>query len=572
MTSADPLTLTFENFTYARPDIQSLTEEFNTLLSSFEQASDGETQLAVLERINALRRHFSSMYNICYVRHTADTRDPFYDAENQYFDQTLPAFEALNDRLYRALLASPFREALQQRFGAHLFTLVELALQSFTPEIISELQQENALCSEYTRLKATALIEFEGCTYNLSSLTPIEQSNDRDTRRRASAARWAFFAKHSERFDDIFDRLVRLRHTIAKKLGAPNFISVGYARMRRSDYNPEMVAAFRRQIREYIVPIATQLYERQQRRLGIERLYYYDEDYLFPSGNPKPKGNAQELVNSASQMYRELSAETHAFFQRMLRAHLLDLVNRDGKATGGYCTYIPAYEAPFIFSNFSGASSDVDVLTHEAGHAFQVWMSRHHDMVEYHWPTSEAAEIHSMSMEFFAWPWMHLFFGEDAEKYRFMHLNNAIRFLPYAAAVDEFQHIIYENPELSPQERKEVWQRLERAYLPHRDYDDNVFLRAGGFWQKQSHIYNMPFYYIDYALAQICAFQFWKRSREDAAGAWADYVRLCRAGGSLSFLDLLRLANLRSPFEDGCIQSILGEVQRYLDAVDDTAW
>ncbi len=572
MTSMDPLATTFENFTYSRPEIQPITQEFDQLLSTFEQATDPEAQIRALQRINALRKRFSSMYSLCYVRHTADTRDAFYEAENRYFDETLPAFEALNDRLYRALLASPFRLALEAHFGAHLFTLAELALRTFKPEILSDLQAENTLSSDYTRLKATAIIEFDGQTYNLSSLTPLEQSDNRDTRRRAAAARWAFFAQNAARFDEIFDRMVHTRHTIAQKLGASNFITIGYARMRRSDYTPEMVAAFRRQIREYIVPIASELYERQRRRLQLERLYYYDEDYLFPSGNPKPIGSPQDIVNSAAQMYRELSPETDAFFQHMLQAHLLDLVNRDGKATGGYCTYIPAYEAPFIFSNFNGTSGDVDVLTHEAGHAFQVWSSRHLDLDEYYWPSSEAAEIHSMSMEFFAWPWMHLFFGDQAEKYRFMHLTSALRFLPYAAAVDEFQHIIYENPTLAPDERKNTWRQLEAVYLPHRDYDDNTFLQAGGFWQKQSHIYNSPFYYIDYALAQICAFQFWKRSREDRANAWADYVRLCRAGGSQSFLGLVQLAGLRSPFDDGCVPSVIGEIRRYLDSVDDSAF
>ncbi len=572
MTSIGNPSLEFENFIYKRPDLQQITISFNQLLQAFERASNAEEQVALLSRINDLRKHFSSMYSLCYVRHTADTRDPFYEAENHYFDAALPDFEALNDRLYRALLASPFKTELKKHYGEHLFVVAELALKTFQPEILGDLQEENTLSSEYTRLKATAAIEFEGKTYNLSSLVPLEQSDDRDLRRRAAAARWSFFAKNADLLDDIFDRMVRVRHQIAQKLGAENFVCVAYARMRRSDYTPEMVATFRRQIRELIVPIASELYERQRRRLKLERLCYYDEDYLFPTGNPKPIGTPQEIIASAAQMYRELSPETETFFQYMLQAHLLDLVNRDGKATGGYCTYISAYEAPFIFSNFNGTSGDVDVLTHEAGHAFQVWSSRHLNLEEYYWPSSEAAEIHSMSMEFFAWPWMHLFFGEDAEKYRFMHLASAIRFLPYAAAVDEFQHLIYENPQLSPEERKAIWLERESIYLPHRDYDDNLFLRTGGFWQKQNHIYNSPFYYIDYALAQICAFQFWKRSREDRSAAWAAYLQLCRAGGSRSFLQLVQMARLRSPFEEGCVQSVIGEIRAYLDSVNDSVF
>ncbi|MCC7464713.1 MAG: M3 family oligoendopeptidase, partial [Saprospiraceae bacterium] len=356
----------------------------------------------------------------------------------------------------------------------------------------------------------------------------------------------------------------------ALKLGFKSFTEVGYARMRRSDYTPEMVARFRKQVHEHIVPIASALYERQRKRLGLSSLKFYDEDYKFPTGNPKPIGTPEEIVANAAKMYRELSPDTDQFFTLMQEARLMDLVNRDGKATGGYCTYISKFEAPYIFSNFNGTSGDIDVLTHEAGHAFQVWSSKDFPFEEYHWPTADAAEIHSMSMEFFTWPWMQLFFGAQTDKYHFMHLAGAIQFLPYGVAVDEFQHLVYDNPDMTPSERNQAWRNLEKKYLPHRDYDGVEHLEAGRFWHKQSHIFNSPFYYIDYTLAQICAFQFWAKDRQDHASAWADYLRLCRAGGSTSFLNLVQLANLKSPFEDGCVQSVIGEIQNYLNSVDDS--
>lgn len=573
MTANRPATApTFDQYLYARPDTGALTASFDALLAEFEQAPSAAEQNRCLARLNALRQDFSSMYSLCAIRHTADTRDPFYEAENNFFDAELPAFEALNDRLYRSLLQSPFRAELEKTHGKHLFVLAELALKTFRPEILKDLQEENALSSDYTKLKAKAQLEFDGTSYNLSSFTPVEQSDDRDVRRRAAAAKWAFFEENAPVVEPLFDNLVKARHRIARTLGYDNFVPVGYARMRRSDYTPDMVANFRRQVRELVVPLASELYERQRRRLGLERLCYYDEEYQFASGNPKPTGTPDEIVANAARMYRELSPDTDVFFRHMLDARLMDLVNRDGKATGGYCTYIPQFEAPFIFSNFNGTSGDIDVLTHEAGHAFQVWSSRHFDFDEYLWPTSDAAEIHSMSMELFTWPWMPLFFGTSAEKYYFTHLGGAIRFLPYGVAVDEFQHIIYENPDLTPAERNTVWRNLEKTYLPHRDYDGNTFLENGGFWQKQNHIFNSPFYYIDYTLAQICAFQFWKKDRENHASAWADYLSLCRVGGSRSFLDLVRTANLRSPFDDGCVASVIGEIRRYLETVDDSTF
>jgi len=565
-----PNTPSFDAFPYTRPDLAAVTQLFDKHLNDFEAGDSTESQSRSLEHLNAIREEFGTMYNICRVRHTSNTEDPFFEKENEYFDETIPAFEALNNRFYQALLQSPFREELEKRLGFQLFTLANLALKTFKPVILESLQAENALSSEYSKLKAQARIELNGETYNLSSIGAIELSNDRELRQKAADEKWAFYAKHADSIEDIFHKMVQLRHEISQKLGFQNFVEVGYARMRRSDYTPEMVANFRKQVRELIVPLATELYERQRKRLGIDALLYFDEDYKYPTGNPKPIGTAEEIVANAGKMYQELSPETDRFFQFMQNTKLMDLVNRDGKATGGYCTYISKYGAPFIFSNFNGTSDDIDVLTHEAGHAFQVWCSSHFPFEEYHWPTYEAAEIHSMSMEFFTWPWMHLFFGDQMEKYHFMHMVRSLQFIPYGVAVDEFQHMVYENPNMTPEERNAAWLNLEKIYLPHRDNGENEHLKAGRFWQKQNHIFNSPFYYIDYTLAQICAFQFWTKDRQNHAQAWGDYLQLCKAGGSRSFLGLVELANLRSPFEDGCVESVVGEIRRFLAGVDDS--
>lgn len=560
----------FDTFVYTRPDLEATTVVFNTLLDAFEKARSAAEQYRILLELNTERERFSTMYNLCYVRHTSDTADVFYELENEYFDEKMPAFEALGNRLYKAMLASPHRAELETKLGSQLFVLAELGLKTFDPVILDDLQQENTLSTEYTKIKAQAKVEFDGKVYNLSNITPLELDDDRNTRRRAAEAKWAFYGSQRETFESIFDRMVAVRTRMARKLGYANFVEMGYARMRRSDYNPAMVANFRRQVREQIVPLASELYERQRQRLGLDKLKYYDEDYKFPTGNPKPKGSPEQIVHAADKMYTELSAETGDFFRHMQDARLMDLVNRDGKATGGYCTYMPNFKAPFIFSNFNGTSGDIDVLTHEAGHAFQVWSSGpRFEFEEYHWPTSDAAEIHSMSMEFFTWPWMKLFFVEDTEKYEFMHLGGAVQFLPYGVAVDEFQHFVYENPDCSPAERNAAWKELEKTYLPQRDYDGNPNLEAGCFWQKQGHIFNSPFYYIDYTLAQLCAFQFWTKDRQNHDTAWNDYVRLCHAGGSQSFLGLVKLANLKSPFDNGTVESVVGEIRKFLAGVDD---
>lgn len=560
----------FSEFTYQRPDLAAFSQKFQELLTKFAEAETPEGQDKAMEAINAMRGEVETMWNIGHVRHTIDTKDPFYEAENNFFDQMMPTYQALVSQFYEKLLSAKFREALEAKWGKQLFTLAELAQKTFDPVIMEDLQEENRLSSEYVKLKAAAKIDFQGEAHNLSSIQKYEYSRDRPVRKAAAAAKWAFYNDNAEQFESLFDQLVKVRHRIAQKLGFKNYVELGYARMRRSDYNAEMVAQYREQIRQHIVPIATELYERQRQRLGVEELKYYDLDVRFLSGNPAPKGDPAWIIDRAKQMYSELSSETATFFDFMQSNGLMDLETRPSKATGGYCTFFETYKAPFIFSNFNGTSSDIEVLTHEAGHAFQMYESRNIGINEYGFPTYEACEIHSMSMEFFAWPWMELFFEDETDKFKFNHLSNAVCFLPYGVSVDEFQHFVYENPEATPQQRNEAWKIIEQKYMPHLDYDGNELLERGGMWYKQSHIFSVPFYYIDYTLAQNCALQFWKKNREDHAIAWADYVRLCKMGGSKSFLELVAYANLYSPFEPNAVTSVVDVIKDWLADVDDS--
>lgn len=558
----------FREFPYSRPDMEHLKEEFQTLLQRFE-GSNFQEQDRILGEINRLRGEFDSMMQIVSIRQTIDTNDTYYEREQEFFDENLPLYQGLVSEFYKVLVDSPFRLELEEKWGQQLFRIAELTLKTFKPEIIEDLQIENKLSTEYTKLIASAKIFFEGEERNLSGLGPFLQSTNRDLRKKASEAKYAFFFEHEETLDTIYDQLVKVRTRIAQKLGYPNYVGLGYARMLRTDYDSVMVANFRKQVQEDIVPVASLLRERQRQRLGLQDLYYYDEKISFTTGNPNPHGEPDWIIEQGKKMYRELSAETEEFFEYLVSHELMDLVTKKGKASGGYCTYISKHQAPFIFSNFNGTSGDVDVLAHEAGHAFQVYSSRHYTLPEYQWPTFESCEIHSMSMEFFAWPWMDLFFEEEADKYRFNHLSEGLLFIPYGVSVDEFQHFVYENPEATPAQRKKAWREIERKYLPHRNYEGNTYLENGGYWHQQGHIFGNPFYYIDYTLAQICAFQFWKKSRTNAGEAWQDYLSLCKVGGSMSFLNLVQLGRLVSPFQEGCIKSVIGAIEDWLNQVDD---
>ena len=554
----------FKDLPYQRPDIKLFAEQFNLLLNDFNESKSFTDQDLCLKEIYKRRSHFETMMNIASTRNSINTSDRFYETEQRFFDDYEPVYKGLVDLFYKSLLNSKFRSNLEEKYGIQLLRIAELTLKTFDPSIIDDLKTENQLGTEYTKLIASAKIQFDNKELNFSELIPYKQSVDRKIRQSASVVSEGYYSKISNELRNIFDQLVKVRHGIAVKLGFSNFIELGYARMLRTDYDSIMVCDYREKIFTEVVPLVNQLKTEQRQRLGLNELYYYDETIDYLDGNALPKGNAEWIVNNARKMYSELSEKTGEFMEFMVENELLDLVTKIDKASGGYCTFFSEYKSPFIFSNFNGTSADIDVLTHEAGHAFQGYCSRNLNIEEYYFPTYEACEIHSMSMEFITWPWMNLFFESETDKYYFSHLSHSLSFLPYGVCVDEFQHWVYENYEATPDQRDEQWRVIEKKYLPHRNYDGNNYLENGGFWHRQSHIFKTPFYYIDYTLAQVCAFQFWKKSKENLELAMIDYVRLCEAGGSKSFLQLVKLANLKSPFDSGTVKEIVSEVNSWL--------
>ncbi len=558
----------FADMIYQRPNFDEVEAGFREKLKLFAGCESLDGQVALIREINLMREDVDTAMSLARIRQTMDTRDAFYDAEASFLDENSPRYEALIDEYYRALTTSRFRTGLEESLGTHLFALAEAAQKTFRPEIMEDLSEENRLCTEYMKLLASAEIDFDGKKLNLSGLGPYKESPDRETRRAAQEAYFGFLADNRERLDAIYDSLVSVRNRMAVTLGFRNFIPLAYLRMSRLDYDENMVRGYRAAILKTVVPIAERLREDQRSRLGLAHLYYYDLPFRFRNGNPRPLGSAADIVREGREMYHNLADETGEFIDRMLDEGLTDLETRPGKAGGGYCTWIPKYKAPFIFSNFNGTSADVDVMTHEAGHAFQAYTSGGFEVPEYVWPTMEAAEIHSMSMEFVTWPWMDRFFGPAADKYRFMHLADAFLFIPYGALVDEFQHVVYENPGLSPAERFVAWRELEKKYLPYKDYSGNAYLEEGGFWQCQPHIYQSPFYYIDYTLAQVCAIQYWERFQKDRPSAWKDYLALCKAGGSAPFLKLVKAGGLESPFDPGVLEKVVEPAREWLSKVD----
>ena len=556
---------TFAELTYTRPDFKAVSDRLFELTDQLKKAASYEEMRKVYLAQQDVSRELSTMSTICSIRADMNTEDPFYSAERKVFNREMPGLIPAQRAWNEAFLSTPYRKEFSEEFGDRLFVLTENRQKVQSPEIAEELVEEAQLVDEYSRIAATCKVTFMGEECNFYGLLRHMESTDREVRK-AAFHEWAkLYAGVADQLDDVYFRMVQLRVQMAKKMGYDSYIPFAYLKRGRTDYGPEEAAAFRKQVLEVVTPAVAELRAQQAKRLGVDKLHYYDEMIFFPEGNANPHGDRDFMVAAAQKMYGELSPETKEFFDFMVEHQLFDLETRPGKRLGGYCTTLPTEKAPFIFSNFNGTAADTDVLTHEAGHAFEGFVaSRCIPIDACVWSTSEINEIHSMSMETFTFPWMNLFFEEEAEKYKYIHLIDSLAVMPYMCAVDEFQHRVFENPAMSGKDYRKVWHEIERKYLPWRDYDGEEFLEEGGFWMQKQHIFMYPFYYVDYALAQTCAFQFFTWMLKDHKAAWDGYLKLCRSGGTRGYFATLDYAGLNNPFVPGNVEKSIQGVLDYL--------
>lgn len=558
---------TFNKLPYTRPDTTALTEQLKQAAAALPAASAEET-LQIFRQVHDAMQKLETEFNIAYIRHTVDTADAFYTEEVSFFDEALPHLDLISRDYHRALLSSPHRALLEESFGALYFKSMEEKLRLSRAENVENQVEENRLVQEYASLAAKPTVDFHGETCNFYGLLKKMQSTDRALRKEALTAWAGLYESIADQLDDIYTRMIQNRLRQAEVLGFEDYEQMVFLQMERFDYTREDIARFREAICHHVVPAAAKIFREQQKKLGVTSLHYYDESLTDPAGNIQPQGNTTQLLDAASELYKKLSPETDTFFSFMREHDLFDLETKPGKHQGGYCTFLPDLGAPFIFSNFNQTTADIDVLTHEAGHAFESFTASRagipYDVV---FATAEVAEIHSMSMELLTYPWIDLFFGGDtamADRYRKEHLQDALCVLPYMACVDEFQEQVYLQKMTDAGDRYALWHRLEQKYLPWRDYDGIEFLEKGGFWLQKQHIFMNPFYYIDYALAQMGALDFFLRAEEDRDAAWKDYLALCRAGGSKPYRELLAIGGLMDPFREETIRTLVEKVMEYI--------
>ena len=557
----------FRDMPYSRPDLEAVKQELAGMTEELKAAADYECAKSVFLRKDRLERQITTVSTIASIRHSIDTRDEFYDGEAKFWNEKMPELQEYLNEWTEALLDSPFRSDFEKEYGRVVFINAELDKKSFSKEIIPDMQKENNLVREYEKLLASAQIPFEGGVYTLSQMTPFK--NDPDDARRLAAwkAEGQWYKDNQDKLDRYYDELVHLRDGMGKKLGLSGYTKLGYYRMTRNCYDEHDIDKFREAVREYLVPIADRIRRKQAERNGMEYpLSFSDMQLEFRDGNPKPVGTAEDILNAGSVFYDELSPETSEFFRKMRDMELLDVLSTEGKEGGGYCTGLPDYGVPFIFANFNGTQGDVEVVTHEAGHAFAEYINESRVPLSTVWPSMESCEVHSMSMEFFAWPWAEKFFGDDTEKYLYSHLASALTFIPYGTMVDHFQHIVYEKPDMTPKERHGVWKELLGIYMPWVRLDGEIpFYAEGEGWQRQHHIYSFPFYYIDYCLAQTVSLMFWDMIMKDRKNAWDTYMAYTKQGGSRVFTELLENAGLRSPFDREVMKEVCADAGKWLD-------
>ena len=555
----------FKDLPYVRPDFAKVKTELAAITEKMKNAASYDDAKAAYFNFEATMSDLRDAYTIVSIRHTVDTRDKFYDDENEFLSEAFPELSPYTVAFSNALYDGKFKADFEKEFGKQLLSMIELERKSFSEKNIPLQQKEAKLCNEYEKIIASAEIDFDGEKRNLYGVMKYFEDENREVRKAAWKKYEEFFASHEKRFEEIWDELIKIRNEQGRNLGFENFIPLGYMQQGRTDYNAADVASFREQVKEELVPLCSKLYEAQAKRLNLDKVRVYDENCVFADGNATPIGNDDELVEIAREMYKDMSKETGEFIDFMIDHELLDLKNKPGKASTGYMTFILKYKAPFVFSCFNGTIGDIQVLTHELGHAFAGYEAmRNQPIADYYSESTDIAEIHSMSMEQFAYPYAEKFFGDKADKFRFQHLQEAITFVPFGVAVDEYQHIVYAHPELTPKDRTAEWKKLEAKYMPWRDYDGMEFFGRGGWWYHKIHIFLYPFYYINYTLTTMGAMEFKKKMHEDKTSAWNDYMNLCKVGGSKSYLETLAYANLSDPFKPGSVKKAISFAKEIL--------
>ncbi len=543
-------------------------EAFSNLISRIPAAEQSDSPQAWLDLYrdwNALSAYYSGEGSRVHYAHAQDMADELRTEADKYFREAVtPAVEHGNAAMLDAFLKSRYRTAVGELYGPYLIQALITSVEPLAP-INSKLRvQTDDLADQYQKLASSGEVTIQGKTMTLSRARGMQSDSNPEIRKEAWMKYRGWFLEHHDEFAEIFDKMVKLRDQMGRNLGHDNFIPLGYLGMRRTDYGPEQAKVFRDSIREHASPLLERLYHEQAAALGTPTLKPWDAGYHPEYSLPTGIAPVDKQLENAQQLFDEISPRLGAHFSRMRREGLIDLENRKGKQPGAFCTSMPDEGRVAIFCNSTGDEGDVGTLVHEMGHAFQAWESQKIEAVDLQWPTSDGAEIHSMGMEFLSMPHLSWFFKpDDALKFRRHHLADVVMLMCYIAVVDEFQHWVYQNPNVTPAERDQAWNMIWDSYIRGIDFSGMEEYKYAR-WYPQSHIFQTPFYYIDYAIAQTAAMQLGMMNEVNPEKALDTYLKLCELGGTEGILNIFKSAGLMSPFDPNTMPHLMDYAAREL--------
>ncbi|MGE5707620.1 MAG: M3 family oligoendopeptidase [Bacteroidota bacterium] len=522
--------------------------------------------IAFVSRWNAFKAYLSGENSRRSLRESQNTQDAEAEKAAAFMRDKIAPLQEEHDAVIRqAVLASPCRPALEEHFGKLLFVNWEVAQSAFDPKNIALNTEIANLTARYSKVVGSAKMTVDGEELTLPHVLALLEHPREAKRKAAWEAVNAWTYAHGEELQSIYSKLVELRQKVALNLKETNFVPVGYKRMQRTDYGPAEVKRFREEIKRSVVPLLYRFRKKQAESLGQTTVKPWNMKY-YPGMSLDPKAvKVEEELTQAQKVFDRLHPHLGKRFETMRIEKLIDLENRPGKVPGAFCTNFDDTKKAFIFCNSTGSSEDIATLTHEMGHAFQIWDSMWIEPIELRWPTYEACEIHSTGMEYLALPLLDEFFRpEDAKKFRKLRMIDTLTMLPYIATVDEYQHWVYEHPGHTPAERDAAWDRIWDSYNVGLDFTGVEAAKAVR-WKRQNHIFMDPFYYIDYAIAEAGALQLFLIDQNDHAKAMESYMTLCQIGGSQSLLQIFETGGLKSPFTPGLFRDLMDKVAQELE-------
>ncbi len=538
--------------------------------ASVAAAADLEQWLLDWSELSAALDEESSKRYIAMTCHTDDA-----DAEKAYLhfvEQIKPQIKPRQFRLARLYTSHPLRDKLPKKRYEVFDRDTNLHVELFRPENVPLETEEARLSQQYQKLSGSLTVQFRGEEKTLAQMGRYLEEADRPLRQEA----WQLVAdrrlQEAKRFEDIFDKLVKVREQIATNAGFGNYRDYAFRRLGRFDYSPADCAAFHDAVEGEIMPVARQLQAERRKQLGVDSLRPWDLA-VDPLNRPplRPFEKVEEMVTRTREIFDRLDGELAGGFGRMQNLHLLDLANRKGKAPGGYQSTLAEARLPFIFMNAVGLQRDVETILHEAGHAFHALATREEDLYAYRNAPIEFCEVASMSMELLGNEFLERFYSPpEANRARRTHLEGVINIFPWIAAVDAFQHWIYTHPGHNQAERRAAWLELMNRFGGDVDWSGCEEVRAN-LWHRQLHIFIHAFYYVEYGIAQLGALQVWANSRRDKPTALSRYKTALRLGGSRPLPELFSAAGCRFDFTHQTMAPLVELVRSELAKLDGEA-